>query len=383
MESLQKIADYFKDVETTKEHNGYFCSVWEALVITILGLFCGLKNVRLINQWASCAHIKEFLLKYFGIKSIPCYYWQNCLLKLIDPVSLNQCFINWVGSLISGTLDNYTVSFDGKTIRSTAKKQKYSSPLHIVSAHIAELGITFGQQTVNDQSNEIPAVRELIKLLDLKGCMVVADALNCQKETAKVIIDAGADYLLNVKNNHPDLKQYIEDYVQSDDLRETMETATTLEKNRERIEQRTAYVCNDIEWLFSKDNWANMCCIGAINTQFTTSKGTSNEWHYYISSRELIPDELLKHARLEWSVESMHWLLDVHFGEDFCRVEDKNVQQNLNIFRKIVLNSIKKYKDNVQDKRPISNIMFNCLMNPEMLLNIFESINPYFPDAID
>ena len=374
MESLHKITDYFKDVETTKEHKGYFCSVWEALVITILGSFCGIKNVKLINQWASYAHIREFLSKYFGIDAIPCYYWQNCLLKIIKPESLNQCFTNWVESLIPGTLENYTVSFDGKTVRSTSKMKKYSNPLHIVSAHIAELGITFGQPTVYDKSNEIPAVRELIELLNLKGCMIVADALNCQKETAKAIIEAGADYLLNVKDNHSELKQDIEDYVQDDDLREAMDTATTLEKNRERIERRTAYVCNDIDWLYDKEKWINICCIGAINRKFTTSTGTTNEWHYYISSRELKADELLKHVRLEWSVESMHWLLDVHFDEDYCRVQDKNVQQNLNIFRKIVLNSIKKYKQDVQDKRPISHIMLNCLINPEMLLNIFETV---------
>jgi len=372
MENKRKMAEYFKGVETTKEHKGYFCSVWEALAITILGSFCGLKNVKKIHEWATYSHVKEFLSKYFGLTRVPCYYWLLCLLKIINPISLNQCFINWVNSLIPDTMERYTVSFDGKTVRSTDKMKEYSNPLHIISAQIAELGITFGQQTVYDKSNEIPAVRRLIELLNLEGCMVVADALNCQKETAKAIIGAGADYLLNVKDNHSDLKQDIEDYVQDDDLRKTMDTATTLEKSRERIERRTAYVSDDTEWLFGKEKWINLCCIGAINTKFTTTKGTTNEWHYYVSSRNLTADELLKHARSEWTVESMHWLLDVHFGEDFCRVEDKNAQQNLNIIRKIVLNSINQYKQEFQDKRPISHIMLNCMMNPEMILTILK-----------
>ena len=368
MEKTYKIIEYFSDVETTKEHNGYFCSVGEALTIVILGSFCGLRNPSQVHQWAANSRVTGFLAEYFGIKKTPCYYWLLCLLKLIVPSSLNQCFINWVQSFIPETLKDFTLSFDGKTIRSTGKMQKRGSPMHIVSAHIAELGITFGQQTVYEKSNEIPAVRELLGLLKIEGCMVVADALNCQKETAKKIIEGKADYLLSVKDNHETLKQDIEDYVQDDDLRKTMDTFKTHEKNRGRIELRRAYATCDIGWLYGREEWAGLVCIGAINTQFTTQKGITNEWHYYISSRKLTAKELLKHARTEWSVESMHWLLDVHFCEDFCRVEDENVQQNLNMARKIVLNSIKLYKEKSGDKRPISKVMLDCLLDPLFLL---------------
>ena len=107
-----------------------------------------------------------------------------------------------------------------------------------------------------------------------------------------------------------------------------------------------------------------------MNTQFTTTKGTTGQWHYYISSRKLTAAELLKHARLEWPVESMHWLFDLHFGEDFCRVEDKNIQQNLNIIRKIAINSIKQYKEKSKSKRPLSKIMLDCLLEPHHSLTI-------------
>ena len=372
MEKSYKIKEHFKNVETTDEHNGYSYSVGEALTIVILGSFCGLRNSSQVHQWATNTRVKDFLAEYFGIKKIPCYYWLLCLLKLINPTSLNRCFINWVQSLIPETVKGLTISFDGKTIRSTGKMGKYESPMHIVSAHIAELGITFGQQTVYEKSNEIPAVRELLGLLQLEGCMVVADALNCQKETAKEIIKGKADYLLSVKDNHETLKQEIEDYVQDTKLRKTMDTFKTHEKNNGRIELRRAYTTSDIEWLYGKDEWAGLSCIGAINTQFTTKKGTTDEWHYYISSRDLTAEELLKHARAEWSVESMHWLLDVHFSEDFCRVEDKNVQQNLNMVRKIVFNSVKSYKTKTGDKKPISKIMLNCLLEPSALISILD-----------
>ena len=372
MEKNNSLIDFFADVETAEEHSGYFCSVKETLTIVVLGSFCGLQNVKRIHQWASNVRVKEFLKIYFGIKVIPCYFWILSLMKLILPKSFNLCFIKWVESLIPEKSEGYTVSFDGKTVCSTANMDKYENPLHIVSAHIAELGITFGQQTVYDKSNEIPAVRELIGLLNLEGCMVVADALNCQKETAKAIIDAKADYLLNVKDNHSTLKEDIEDYVQDNDLRKTMDTSSTLEKSRERIEKRTAFVTNDTDWLYGKDEWVELACIGAIHTQFTTLKGTSNEWHYYISSRNLTADELLKHARLEWSVETMHWLLDVHYLEDSCRIEDKHVQQNINMVRKLVLNSIKFYKNTSGDKHPISKIMFDCLLDPFNIVKIIQ-----------
>jgi predicted transposase YbfD/YdcC len=366
------IWEYFSEVETTSDHNGYFCSVGEALTIVILGSLCGLRNTNQIHQWASSHRVSEFLSKYFLIKVIPCYYWLLCLLKLIKPESLNQCFIKWAQRFMPDKVRELTISFDGKTIRSTGRMDKYTSPLHIVSAQLAELGLTIGQQTVEDKSNEIPAVRELLEMLRIEGCLVVADALHCQKETAEAIIKKRADYLLNVKDNQGTLQQEIEDYVQDEGLRKGMDTNTTCEKNSGRVERRTAYTSCDIGWLYGKEEWAGLQCIGAVNTKFSSKKGTTDEWHYYISSRKLSAEELLRHARLEWSVETMHWLLDVHFHEDFCRVEDRNVQQNLNMVRKIALNSIRDYKEKTGSKDAISKIMLGCLIDCENLVSLLD-----------
>ena len=372
MDKTYKITTHFRNVETIEEHSGYFFSVGEVLTVVILGTLCGLRNTSQIHQWAGNARVREFLVKHFDRESVPCYYWMLCLLKLIDPKSLNQCLMNWVQSLLPDGAQSMTLSFDGKTIRSTGKMAKYNSAMHIISAHIAQLGITLAQKKVDDKSNEIPAMRELIGLLEIEGCMIVADALHCQKETAAAITEKKADYLLSVKDNQATLKQDIEDYIQDDGLRQTMNTASTLEKNSGRIERRQAYVTHDIDWLYGKNEWTGIAGIGAINTQFTTKKGTSNEWHYYITSRKLTAEELLKHARLEWSVESMHWLLDVHFSEDFCRIEDENVQQTLNMVRKIALNCVKTYKQKSCTKRPLSKIMFDCLLEPQALIHILQ-----------
>jgi predicted transposase YbfD/YdcC len=171
-----------------------------------------------------------------------------------------------------------------------------------------------------------------------------------------------------VKENQPTLHEDIAGYVQEDRLRETMDTHSVCEKNSGRVERRTAYTTCGIEWLSGREEWERLACIGAIHTHVSSKKGETDEWHYYICSRRLTAAELLRHARLEWSVESMHWLLDAHFREDFCRVEDKNVQRNLNMARKIALNVVKSYKTRTDCKRPISQLMFDCLFDSENIL---------------
>jgi predicted transposase YbfD/YdcC len=374
-EKKLSITEYFEDVELKEEYEPYFCSVEDAITIVIVGTFCGFRNLKQIQEWASHEKISMVLKDSFGVEHIPCYYWLTCLLKLLEPKSMSECFTRWVISLLPESMKGQTISFDGKTVCSTAKMERYENPLHIVSAQISALGLTLGQEAVEGKSNEIPAVQRLIKMLNIKGCIVVADALNCQKDTVTAILDGGADYLLNVKDNQPNLKKDIEDYVQDEQLRKHMNTVSKQEKNRERIEKRTAFVTEDTIWLDPEGLWKGLCCIGAINTQFTTKTGTSNEWHYYISSKVLTADELLKHARAEWSVETMHWLLDVHFGEDSCRVQDDNVQKVLNIIRKIVLNAMRVFKENTKSKRAFTSLMLDCLIDPNMILKMVNSQN--------
>ena len=366
------IQEYFEDVELEEEYagyDGYYYSVAEAITLIIVGSLCGLRNTRQIWQWAANDKIREFLKEKFQISRVPSYYWLLCLLKMVKPESMNRCFNAWISSMLSEE-KAHTIAVDGKTVRSTKKMKNCSAPLHIVSAQLGELGLTYGQETVDDKSNEIPAVQKLLEELDISGCIVVADALNCQKETAKIIVKGKGDYLLDAKGNQGALKKEIEGYVQDEELRKGMDMCSQTEKNRDRIETRTAYSSTEIGWMCEKPNWANLQCIGAIHTEFDTSNGRTSEWHYYISSRPLTAQELLRHARLEWSVESMHWLLDVHFAEDYCRVENRNVQQTLNIVRKIALNLIKLYKKETSSKLALSNIMLNCLVDSSMIMRI-------------
>ena len=379
----ETLEDALEVLETEREYDGYFCSIKDAVIIVILGSLCDLQSVKKIHAWATTEHVRIFLAETFGIKRIPCYWWLLNLLALVTPESLNQCMKQWVASVVPNLAAKLeqeeeeqnkqkkkplTIAIDGKEIRSTGKMKKYDTPLHIVSAQIGELGLTLAQRTVASKSNEIPAVPELVQELKIPGCMVVADAMNCQIETAEAILEAKADYLLSAKANQKELMNDIAEYVQDKKLRAKMDSISQTERGHGRKETRSAYTTDDVLWQPGGRVWPALKCIGAVHTRFETSEGVTEEWHYYISSKALSAEDLLQHARTEWSVETMHWLLDVHFDEDRCRVQSKNIQQNLNMLHKFALNIIRIYKRETQSKLALNGIMFRALMNPQELL---------------
>jgi predicted transposase YbfD/YdcC len=223
---------------------------------------------------------------------------------------------------------------------------------------------------------EITAFRELIAMLDVKGSVVVADALHCNPKSAEAVVEAEADYLFVLKDNTPTMKEDVEFFFQNE---QNLEKTSKTEKNGGRIERRTAFVSHNIgDWLHSHKEWRNLSSIGAIHTEFEKNGKCSSEWHYYISSAPLTAQSLLTHARLEWGVESMHWLLDVHFNEDKTRIWDMNVQKTLNIMRKIALNLAKDFKSKTESKIPISGILKRNLFDISNLSDFlaFFSNNP-------
>lgn len=145
------LTDFFEEIETTEEYNGYFCSIAEAISIVVLGSLCGLKNVSQIHQWAESERVNEFLKEKFGINHIPCYYWLLVLLKIVKTDTLNQCLMRWAAQFLPQDRSQTTISLDRKTIRSTTGMKHMGSPLHIISAQICELGIVSGVRNAFSQ----------------------------------------------------------------------------------------------------------------------------------------------------------------------------------------------------------------------------------------
>jgi predicted transposase YbfD/YdcC len=279
MDKIDMVRD-FGAVKTTRAYNGYIHSVGRTLTLTILGSLCGLKSIAEIHQWATSERVRAFLIEQFAIHTIPTCSWLEKLLGIIDPVSLNKRFTEWTTTLLPEALKDLTIAFDGKTICSTGKMSSYDEPLHILSAYLCELGLTLSQKTVSEKSNEIPAMRELLGLINVRGCMVVADALHTQTKTAEAIVSAKGDYLLVADGNQETLEQDIADYVNDDELRFGMSTAHTTEKNGGRIELRNAFVSDDVDWMETHlKKWANLSCFGAIRRRFTVGEKTTDKWH--------------------------------------------------------------------------------------------------------
>ena len=370
---LNELQERMRGLENRCIHDGYWYRISDALVVMICGLLCRQQKIDDIHDWAKSAPTRKFLHEQFGIERIFSRAQFYNLLALVDAEEFKMVFTKWMQYVLCGGLKGKTVAIDGKTVCGTDKLAKDGSVLHIASAIVSELKLVIGSQECVTKTGEIKAFRELIALLDVEGAVVVADALHCNPKSAKAVAEAKADYLFVVKDNQETLKDDIELYFKN----ETVPSHRTIEKNGGRIETRTAYVCNEIDWLDQKEKWINISCIGAIHREFEKDGGKSSEWHYYISSADLTAETLLIHARLEWAVESMHWLLDVHFTEDKTRVWDINVQKILNIARKIALNMIRIYKEACRSKNtPLTSILKENLFDLEQFaafLNFFRT----------
>jgi predicted transposase YbfD/YdcC len=348
-------------------HQGYYYRLSNIVEILIIGLMCKMTTLKDIHYWADSKHVRPMLAEHFGITKIPCYSHFVALVGMIDAAKLNKIFMDFFARLVE-TVVGKTIAIDGKTVCATANMKHYKSALHIASAFVFENGITIGQLAADTKSNEIPVVRELIRLLDVKGATIVMDALNCQAETASLIIEKEADYVLAVKKNQQNLYEDISDMMdfKQSDMCEfktaPLEQVSKTEKGHGRIETRTALVTHETEWLQQRCKIAGIKTIGAIVTKAET--------RYYISSRMLTANELMTITRQEWAVESMHWQLDVIFGEDITTLHEANTQLTLNILRKAVLNMLKTYQVKYEPKSSLAGITRKCLHDTDVLLDV-------------
>ena len=361
--NLQKSME---EVAKFSNHKGYWYKIQDVMITMICGLLSGLETVEDIFEWSREKHVFNFLQKTFGIKKLPKKSHFYNMLTYVNYKKFNEKFEQWILESLQGNLEDEVITIDGKSIVSSVNFSHDKSMLHIASAMIAKSGmIIASRECEKHKFSEITVLREIVKELNVKGALIVADALHTQVETASTIIDAGADYLLVVKDNQSNLKESIDllSYNKKTD------EASTIEKNGGRIETRMAYLSDNIENLYNKEKWKNAVCIGAIHREFEKDGKKSSQWHYYISSKKMTAKDLLHYARQEWRIESMHWLLDVHFKEDKTKIRDLEVQKNLNLLRKITINLVKQYQASQPKHIPVSRILKRNMYNIENLLD--------------
>lgn len=312
--------------------------------VAIVGGLCGANDwheVEIVGQ-----SLKDWMQQFVPLPyGIPSHDTFGRLFSMINPKAFNEFLIKWM-DLLREKREQDVIAFDGKTLRGTIDGAHGLKALHILNAWSVENGICLGQLKVDDKSNEMKAVPKLIELLDLKGCIVTADALNTQKEIATKIREAGADYVLPVKDNHKDLREDIEIMFQDALQREfrgiDADSYETLEKSHGRIEKRTYHVI-DAEDLPNRNLWTGLQSLGMVSRERSINGKTTRETVYYLMSTEIDAKLLERSVRSHWGVEtSLHWRLDVILREDYSRYRDRVGAQNLAVIRKITLGVLSK-----------------------------------------
>lgn len=313
----------------------------DILMIAVCCLLCGGQSFTHMEQFghAKRAWLGTFLELPNGIPSHDTF---RRVFLLLAPQSFAEVFLRWTQSL-RRAVGAEVVALDGKTLRRSFDRVSGRGPLHLVSAWAATNRLVLGQLATAEKSNEITAVPELLRTLELAGCIVTADALNCQKNTAKEISEADADYVLALKGNHgtahAEVQSFLEDARHRSFAGVAHDFVETVDKDHGRLEIRRYWISDQIGWFADRAHWEKLRTVAMVEAERHVAGQVSVERRFYLCS--LPPDaKLLAHAvRSHWGIENqLHWVLDVQMNEDQCRVRTGNAAQNLATLRRIVLN---------------------------------------------
>lgn len=332
-EKLSLIPDY--------RHPGYVeHKLCDILMIVMVAVLCGLDQLNALVVFAN--ERKEFFAEHLGIKAIPSKPTFSRVLNMVKADAVVRVIVEIMKERIGEV--GRIIAFDGKAICSTAEKGKPYSALQILSAYLVEEGIVLGQEAIHEKTNEIPVLRDMLEYIDVRGKIVTADALHCQRETCAKIIDEnhGGDYVLGLKENQKSLYEDVSLFLDDQTNHESIENYSTIEKNGGRIERRICRKTNNIDWL-ADYQWPGLRAVFSVQRIVTTGEITTNDTGYYISSTDSTPKDFLHFSRSHWMIESLHWMLDEDFSEDDCLLLSDNGQQTLNAFRKLALSIHRKF----------------------------------------
>lgn len=316
----------------------------DVIVITLCAVIAG------ADDWVEIAAFGKEKEQWFKTflelpGGIPSHDTFGRVFSLINPEEFGKCFVGWIRSAFPlGESD--IVAIDGKTARRSHDRINGKSAIHVVSAWAVRNRLILGQVKTDDKSNEITAIPELLKTLDIKGCVVTTDAMGCQKEIVRQIVAQGADYVLSLKGNQGNLHKEVELFFQDakkDGYKDMVpETHTTVDGGHGRVETRTYTVTADVDWFEEKSKWMNLTTFGMVESTREIGDQTTHETRYFISSLPCDAKRFAEAARDHWGVEnSLHWCLDISFGEDDSRVRSGHAPANLAIIRRFALSLIK------------------------------------------
>lgn len=338
---------YFSELEDPRIEKNKDHPLINIVIIAILGAVCGADGFTEIERYglAKEAWLRSFLDLKHGIPSHDTF---GRVFRWLDEGAFQEAFIEWTQSLWQMS-EGQIVAFDGKKLRRSQDKAQARSGIWMVSAWAHENRLVVGQSKVDEKSNEITAIPELLARLDITGCVVTVDALNCQTDVAQKIIDAQADYIFAVKANqgtlYEDLAFLFEGFEAQAYQDVVFETAKQVSEGHDRREIRQVFVVSEPEYcayLRRGKQWKNLKSLIKLVSVRITPKKTEITNRYFISSWQASGQDFLKAIREHWHIENgLHWVLDIAFREDESRIRKNHAPQNMAVIRHIALNLLK------------------------------------------
>ena len=374
---MQTLIEIFEKLEDMRDNRGKRHKLIDIIVMSIYAIICGNDDCENIADWLELR--REYFIELLKLENgIPCADTFLRVFRTINPQKFMGMFAEWVRSIPVG--EGSHIAIDGKAVRNAADKINGGNTPYIVSAFLTEVGISIGQVKCDEKSNEITAIPELLEILDISGCVITIDAMGCQSKIVKKIVEKDGHYCLAVKENQSNLYKDIDEYFRFalNDRIESKNISYHITKSygHGRIERRKYYVANDldlIKHINDRKKWKNLKSVGMVeNTREIEGKVTVQR-KYYILDIDITAEKFAVITRNHWQIEnSLHWILDVHFREDFSTSKKDNSIFNLSLLRKICYNLIKLDDSfgNISFKKKLNRYNFDFQLLENLIFNV-------------
>lgn len=348
---------YFSDLPDPRQCAKVRYPLDEVLLLFLLAVIAG---ADCIVEIARFGQKKRDLLRRFRpfVDGTPSHDQLGDIVASLDPQAFQRCFVAWVASLTGAEPD--VIAIDGKALRRSSHRRGGSGPIHMVSAFAARQRLVLGQVKVADKSNEITAIPRLLAMLDIEGAVVTIDAMGCQRDIARAIVERKADYILALKANqeslHDDVALFVKEQ-KSRDFRDAVTSRdTTIDADHGRIETRTTTVIHQVGWL-DGHTWPGLKSIIVVDAQREIGPTIQTETRLYVTSLALPAQAAGPLVRSHWAIEnSLHWVMDMVFRDDECRVRTSHAPANLATIKHKALNLTRRApgKDSLRVKRKVA-----------------------------
>jgi predicted transposase YbfD/YdcC len=368
-QSTVALFDHFARLPDPRIERHRWHKLSDILVIAVCAVLCGAESYPAIEDFGQ--EREEWLRQFLELpEGIPSHDTFNRVLRLLDPVQFQACFLSWMQAVAAATAGE-VVAIDGKRLRRSFAKGSAKRAIHMVSAWATANGVVLGQRKVDTKSNEITAIPELLELLALQGCIVTIDAMGCQRAIAQKIVEQQADYVLALKGNQPTLEQAVERFFVTGPEAEAHRAASAYveqtEQGHGRVETRCAWISDALDVALTAAAWPGLRSIGMVKAFRTQAGETTVEQRFYLTSLPPRAPQFARAVRTHWGIENqLHWTLDVTFREDQSRLRTGYGPENFAVLRHIALNLLR------QEPSPKSmpRKRLACALTPDYLLKV-------------